>query len=363
MISPFLSNQGENTMKRINGSSASERYTVNSAKMYTKNAIENRLAPVSGLTPRYSHEFLYKAFEGYVNTNPRGPIKDYCIRAFQPLLSILNDFEYTLKPLRAFKEALHDLNLFYRGSLNIGFGIVKLIAVPFQILFSPFSAIAGKKLYEGKARLENNDSPYGFWACWGQVLLSIGSDALYGINKILRGAIELVMSPICWIRVLCRAAITKYKGGYTDFSDNEQTQRLISAYEHCARDDADQTTLEISPLNVTDNTRLQILCALMYEHDKWTRAGQKFQSTNNSSENITDLFKAAIMIQTQEIPNVLQLNIPVVYEELPSSINLAQARKFVEFFKKPKAIERDKSGDMSKDAANGDTESAPLLPA
>lgn len=304
-------------MKRIDGG------TISSDKL-----IQFITKTIDG--KQLTHDMLYSINNGRANLNPRGIIRDYCINAFQPLASIVNDIQYTFKPYRAFTEALHDLNLLSRGCMNIAKGILHLIAVPFKILFSPLSAAVTQWAY--RKRAETN-------------------------NKIIRGAIQIAMIPLCWIQILFRAAITKYVGGYTSFTDNEQTVRLVAAYEKCAENDGEQTSLPLIQPDQKINSRLQIINALMYEYKKWNKAGQPCDiQGSNTEENIDQLYRDSVVIGPVWIPNTAALGgMSQIY--LPQTLHLAQARKFVEFFKQREKI--DTNDDV---AASSDPESQRLLP-
>ena len=144
------------------------------------------------------------------------PILNQLIGGFQPIASMVTDFQDTFRPYQTKKDIVMDLIQPVCGVGNILKGITSIILIPFLFIGNTIRyAFISKSLSEfGKFMLIN--------------LTRSTSWVIDGLLSILRGALQIASSPLTWlIRMPLRGIITA-TNGWMDLSETEVVDRLVN---------------------------------------------------------------------------------------------------------------------------------------
>lgn len=148
------------------------------------------------------------------NETPKGAKTDQLLGAFQPLVFMLNDVLYTLKPYPNKPEALYDLAQFSRGFGNLSRGIATLIIiVPVAGLFY---LVQGFKLYKS---LFSDSITH-------DNLIKPLSWLIDGVLSVIRGITQIATAPLTLFFKIPIRSLAAWIYGKPDICANEDIQRL-----------------------------------------------------------------------------------------------------------------------------------------
>jgi uncharacterized membrane protein len=151
--------------------------------------------------------FKYNKFDGEliaVARDPRSKRSPYFLGGLNPLLSMGKDFVDTFKPYKSAYYVQKDLLQPLRGLGNIVRGVFNIIATPLIFLVNTvrYAAIA---IQQRSFSLFTENMALGS--------IKAGGGLLDGVSSIIRGATQLISTPLTWlIRMPLRGAITAIKG-------------------------------------------------------------------------------------------------------------------------------------------------------
>jgi hypothetical protein len=150
------------------------------------------------------------------NENPKGRWADQFTGSLQPIASMGNDFQYTFKPYKSVRDALTDIMQPVRGIGNILRGSANIISVPFVLLGDTVRcALRARSLSSFLKHMKSN-------------LFRSFSWVIDGVSSLIRGATQIITSPLTLaLRIPLRGIISGVKGT-PDISENEDVKRLVA---------------------------------------------------------------------------------------------------------------------------------------
>lgn len=248
-------------MKKINGGYQSLFEYLVSKDFPFARAIDARLYPVENATLRYTASTPYAR---RYNETPRGHWADQFIGALQPLASMANDFQNTFTPYKSSREFLMDVAQPLRGFGNILRGLVQLVATPLFFL--------GNTLRYALIS-------HSFSSFFSNMILNLGRSTSWfidGFSSIVRGATQVVATPLTWIlRIPFRGIITAISGT-PDISENEEIQHLV----------------DLGKQAIIDNDGYTMDCIKHRLHEEYQKSGSRGQHSKVSPQQEEQAFNS-----------------------------------------------------------------------
>lgn len=231
---------------------------------------------------------------------------------FQPLVEVERDIANTFRPYKSWGKVGKDLAQPFRGLGNLVSALLHIIYSPFFLLFqltignilSARNAYSGEKLKE----IRSNTT---------RALVMSSSWALAGISRLIRGATQIVATPLSWIKMIARGFSTLENRGFQSMVDDRNIRRLVKQADELATDLEKNPakrieTLPTSPLLETeqsDDERVKKLSALKGQLSlKYNKARdtRKPQGINPQAFNgdWLNFFKTAIAMRKDELVDI-----------------------------------------------------------
>lgn len=151
--------------------------------------------------------FKYNKFDGELITvaqDPRSKLSPYFLGGLNPLLAMGKDFVDTFKPYKSGYYVQRDFLQPLRGLGNIVRGVFNIVATPLMFLVNTVR-YAAMAIQQKSFALFTENMALGS--------IKAGGGLLDGVSSIIRGATQLISTPLTWLlRMPLRGAITVIKG-------------------------------------------------------------------------------------------------------------------------------------------------------
>lgn len=204
-------------------------------------------------TLRISNEKIIPV-RSLLNMHRRHAGVDALIGSFQPFAAMIHDFSLSFKGYRSSQEITLGLWQPVRGLNNLIKASIQIILIALRLLLSPLIALSAQRSYRFIDRVHNPHflvekiSPKTYLKRVGIIWGDAGLNLIHTVGLIIRGTIQLITTPLIPIRILMRRFQTWRNKGYSDFSMNEETIRLIQFYDQLYHQlPANREYLEITP--------------------------------------------------------------------------------------------------------------------